>query len=121
MKNAKGATIMDIKNIDIYNLPKWFSDIIEEVDILCIEALEGSVSYNKVTEEWYRILNRYRFISKLMDEDITEEPMDLTAEETKALSRIFALERDKARAESIQMYLLGCSHIFKLLRALEEI
>ena len=56
-----------------------------------------------------------------MDEDITEEPMDLTAEETKALSRIFALERDKARAESIQMYLLGCSHIFKLLRALEEI
>ena len=83
--------------------------------------MEGSVSYNKVTEEWYRILNRYRFISKLMDEDITEEPMDLTAEETKALSRIFALERDKARAESIQMYLLGCSHIFKLLRALEEI
>ena len=34
MGNAKGATIMDIKNIDIYNLPKWFSDIIEEVDIL---------------------------------------------------------------------------------------
>lgn len=121
MKNAKGANIMDIKNIDIYNLPKWFSDIIAEVDILCIEALESSVSYNKVTEEWYRILNRHRFISKLMDEDIAEEAMDLTAEETKALSRIFALERDKARAESIQMYLLGCSHIFKLLRALEEI
>lgn len=40
-------------------------------------------------------------------EDIAKEAMDLTAEETKALSRIFALERDKARAESIQMYLLG--------------
>lgn len=47
--------------------------------------------------------------------------MELAAGETKALSRFFALEYDKARAESIQMYLLGCGHIFKMLRTLEEI
>ena len=120
MGNAKGATIMDIKNIDIYNLPKWFSDIIEEVDILCEEALRSSVSYNKITEERYSILHKYDFISKLDDGDM-EETLELTAGETKALSRFFELEYDKARAESIQMYLLGCSHIFKLLRTLEEI
>ena len=50
-----------------------------------------------------------------------EETLELTAGETKALSRFIALEHNKARAESIQMYLLGCSHIFKLLRVLEEI
>lgn len=121
MKNAKGATIMDIKNIDIYDLPKWFSDIIEEVDILCEEALRSSVSYNKITEERYRILDKHKFILRLTDDGVVDEPMELTVGETKALSRFFGLEYDKARAESIQMYLLGCSHIFKLLRALEEI
>ena len=121
MGNAKGATIMDIKNIDIYNLPKWFSDIIEEVDILCEEALRSSVSYSRITEERYKILDKHDFISKLTDDGGVDEPMELTARETKALSRFFALEYDKARAESIQMYLLGCSHIFKLLRVLEEI
>lgn len=45
--------------------------------------------------------------------------MELSVEETKALSRYISLENDKAKAERIQMYLLGCSHIFKLLRMLE--
>ena len=112
---------MDIKNIDIYSLPKWFSDIIEEVDILCEEALRNSVSYSKITEERYRILDKHGFISRLTDDGVVDEPMELTAGETKLLSRFFALEYDKARAESIQMYLLGCGHIFKLLRTLEEI
>lgn len=48
--------VMDIKNIDIYNLPRWFSDIIAEVDILCEEALRSSVSYSKITEERYAYL-----------------------------------------------------------------
>lgn len=121
MEHTKGAIAMDIKNIDIYNLPKWFSDIIEEVDILCEEALRSSVSYNKIMEERYSILDKHDFISRLTDDEVVEEPMELTAGEIKALSKFFALEYDKARAESIQMYLLGCSHIFKLLRVLEEI
>ena len=121
LEKQKGAIAMDIRNIDIYNLPKWFSDIIEEIDILCEEALRSSVSYSKITEERYRILDKHDFISRLTDDGGVEEPMELTAGETKALSRFFTLEYDKARAESIQMYLLGCSHIFKLLRMLEEI
>lgn len=121
MEDKKGGIAMDIKNIDIYNLPKWFRDIIEEVDILCDEALESSVSYNKITEERHSILGKHSFILRLIDDVDVEEPMELSAGETKALSRFFALENDRTRAESIQMYLLGCSHIYKLLWALEEI
>lgn len=29
----KGDKIMDIRNIDIYNMPKWLSNIMEEVDL----------------------------------------------------------------------------------------
>lgn len=121
MQDKKGGIAMDIKNIDIYNLPKWFSDIIEEVDILCEETLRSSISYSKITKERNSILDKHDFISRLTDDGVVEEPMELTAEETKALSRFFELEYGKARTESIQMYLLGCSHIFKLLRTLEEI
>lgn len=121
MKGDKGDKIMDIKNINIYNMPKWFSNIMEEVDLLCKEALESSVSYNKITEEQYRIVDRHRFVSKLAVSDTVEESMELSAEESKALSRFISLENDKAKAEGIQMYLLGCSHIYKLLRSLEEI
>lgn len=112
---------MDIKNIDIYNLPKWFGEIIEEADILCEEALRSSVSYSRIIEERYSILDEHSFISRLADDGGVGEPMELAAGEIKALSRYLTLENDKARTESIQMYLLGCSHIFKLFRALEEL
>lgn len=85
-----------------------------------MEALRSSISYSRITEECYSILNKYNFILRLDDGDM-EEPIELTAEETKALFRFIALKHDKARAESIQMYLLSCSHIFKLLRTLEKI
>ena len=111
---------MNIKNIDIYNLPVWFSNIIEEADILCEEALKESVFYNMIIEERSSLLDRYGFISKLKDNDMITEPLKLTYEETKVLSRFFALEYDKARAESIQMYLLGGKHVFKLLQTLDE-
>lgn len=44
MRGDKGKKIMDVKNIDIYNIPKWLSNVMEETDILCTEALESSVS-----------------------------------------------------------------------------
>lgn len=118
MNNRRTARIMDIKNIDIYNLPKWFSDLLEEVDLLCEEALAGSVSYQKIKEERYCLLNQYSFLLKLVDKDKITEPLELTLEETNALSRFFVLEYDKARTENIQLYLLGGSHVLKLLRAL---
>ena len=34
MDNRRADRGMDIKNIDLYNLPKWFSDLLEEVDFL---------------------------------------------------------------------------------------
>lgn len=118
MKDDKRDKIMDIKNIDIYNMPKWFSSIMEEVDLLCKEALESSVSYNKIIEEQYRIVDRHRFIYRLMDDESVDESVKLSVGEIEALSRFISLEDDKARAENIQMYLLGCSHIYKLLRTL---
>lgn len=48
LDNRRADRGMDIKNIDIYNLPKWFSDLLEEVDLLCEEALADSVSYQKL-------------------------------------------------------------------------
>lgn len=112
---------MNLKNIDIYDLPVWFGSIIEEVDILCAESLGESVSYHKITEERFRLLERHRFLTKLADNDGLDEPLKLTDEETKALSRFFALEYDKARAESIQMYLLGAKHIIRVLQSLDII
>lgn len=47
--------------------------------------------------------------------------MELSVEETKALSRYILLENDRAKAVRIQAYLLGCSHILRLLRTLERI
>ena len=80
---------MDIKNIDIYNLPKWFSDIIEEVDILCEEALRSSVSYSRITEERYSILDKYDFISRLTDDGVIEEPMETDRRGNKGTVQIF--------------------------------
>lgn len=121
LDNRRAGRGMDIKNIDLYNLPKWFSGLLEEVDFLCEEALAGSVSYQKLKEERCCLLNQYDFLLKLADKDKIAEPLELTQEETDALSRFFALEYDKARTENIQMYLLGGSHVLKLLRALEGI
>lgn len=121
MNNRRADRGMDIKNIDLYNLPKWFSYLLEEVDLLCEEALAGSVSYQKIKEERCCLLNQYSFLLKLADKDKIAESLELTQEETDALSRFFALEYDKARIENIQMYLLGGSHVMKLLWALGEI
>ncbi len=115
---GRGGKAMDFRNIDIYDLPKWFSNVMQEVDIQCGEVLQSSVSYNKITDELHHILGENEFISKLVVGEGMEEPLELTAEEVKALSRVFSLEEDRARAENIQMYLLGGGHIFKLLRAL---
>ena len=121
MENGRADSGTDITNIDLYNLPKWFSDLLEEVDLLCEEALAGSVSYQKLKEERCCLLNQYDFLLILADKDRIAEPLELTQEETDALSRFFALEYDKARTENIQMYLLGGSHVLKLLRTLEGI
>ena len=86
MNNRRTARIMDIKNIDIYNLPKWFNDFLEEVDLLCEEALAGSVSY-QIKEERCCLLNQYDFLLKLVDKDKIAEPLELTLEETNAFSR----------------------------------
>ncbi len=118
LDNRRADRGMDIKNIGLYNLPKWFSYLLEEVDLLYEEALADSVSYQKIKEKRCCLLNQYSFLLELTDKDKIAEPLELTQEETDALSRFLVLEYDKARTENIQMYLLGGSHVLKLLRAL---
>lgn len=64
---------------------------------------------------------RHRFISRLAAGETVEESMELSAEEIKALFRYISLGKGRVKAVRIQAYLLGCSHIFRLLRTLEGI
>ena len=47
--------------------------------------------------------------------------MNLSLEETKALSRFLALEGDRRDMENIQSYLLGCRHALEILLLLKMI
>ena len=89
---------MKIEDIDIYHLPLWACAVVDEID---------------------KLLFKYPFISKLIDRDEIEEPMDLTLEQTKALSRFLALDADREDYERIQLYLMGCQHTIEVLQLLE--
>ena len=49
----------------------------------------------------------------------SKTPMDLTLEQTKALSRFLALDADREDYERIQLYLMGCQHTIEVLQLLE--
>ena len=59
-----------------------------------------------------------RFLSTIADSDEIVEPMNLSLEETKALSRFWALEVDRMSMEMVQMYLLGCRSMWELMELL---
>ena len=65
------------------------------------------------------LLFQYPFISKLIDRDEIEEPMELSIKKAKALSRFLALDADREDYERIQLYLMGCQHTIEMLQLLE--
>ena len=113
---------MKMKDFTTYDLPLWLNTAVEELEHRCIEELkEENIFYNEVLEESSKLLEQYRFISSLSDRDPVAEPIELSLEETKALSRFLALENDRRDMESIQAYLLGCRHVLEVLQLLKMI
>lgn len=67
------------------------------------------------------ILDKYRFISTIIDGDTITKPMNLTVSELEALSRFWRVETDRKDMENLQMYLLGGRHMLELLQLLKMI
>lgn len=110
---------MRIGDIDIYHLPTWLEGIFEKVERTCYTKLEeDSEFYREVLEEVHELLDKHRFLSTIADSDEIVEPMNLSLEETKALSRFWALEVDRMSMEMVQMYLLGCRGMWELIELL---
>ena len=108
-----------IDDIDIYNLPRWLEGIFEEVERICYETLEEeSEFYKRVLEETHELLDKYDFLSTIADNDEIREPMNLSITEVQALSRFWVLETDRMSMEMVQMYLLGCRHMWELMELL---
>lgn len=109
-----------IDDIDIYKLPRWLEGIFEEVERICYETLEEeSEFYKRVLEETHELLDKYDFLSTIADNDEIREPMNLSITEVQALSRFWLLETDRMSMERVQMYLLGCRHMWELMELLE--
>lgn len=108
-----------IDDIDIYKLPRWLEGIFEEVERICYETLEEeSEFYKRVLEETHELLDKYDFLSTIADNDEIREPMNLSITEVQALSRFWLLETDRMSMERVQMYLLGCRHMWELMELL---
>ena len=117
--SKKEVSRVRIGDIDIYHLPAWLEGIFEEVERTCYEKLEEeSEFYRKILEETHELLDEHRFLSTIADSDEIEEPMDLNLEEVKALSRFWVLETDRMSMEKVQMYLLGCRHMWEAMELL---
>lgn len=113
---------MNMKDFTIYDLPLWLNAGLEELDSKCTEQLkEDSDFYNEILEESSKILRQYPFLSALIDREVIQKPMELSMEETVALSRFLALENDRRDMENIEMYLLGCRHTLEALQLLKMI
>lgn len=74
------------------------------------------------TKKDFERKNRKKFCARIAttiaDRDEIVEPMNLSLEETKALSRFWALEVDRMSMEMVQMYLLGCRGMWELMELL---
>lgn len=116
----KEVSRVRIGDIDIYHLPAWLEAIFEEVERTCYEKLEEeSEFYRNILSEVHELLDKHKFLSTIADSDEIEEPLNLNLEETKALSRFWLLETDRMSMERVQMYLLGCRHMWETMELLD--
>ena len=98
-----------IAEIDTDDLPIWMCAVVDSVSENCKKRLKTSPQYSRIVEESDKLLFQYPFISTLIDRDKIETPMNLTLEQTKALSRFLALDADREDYERIQLVSHGMS------------
>lgn len=110
---------MEVKDINIYDMPIWMCALVDTVSATCKKKLKASPEYRKILKESDELLDDYRFISTLIDRDEIDEPMNLTLEQARALSQFLALDADREDYERIQLYLMGCQHTMEVLQLLK--
>ena len=82
---------------------------------ICYETLEEvSKFYKEVLDETHELLDKYDLLSTIAENDEIRGPMNLSITEVKALSRFWVLETDRMSMEMVQMYLLGCRHMWEV-------
>ena len=109
---------MKIEDVDIYDLPIWACAVVDEISETCKNRLKSSPEYRRILKESAELLFKYPFISKLIDRDRIEEPMELSIEKAKILSQFLALDSDREDYERVQLYLKGCRHILEVFQLL---
>lgn len=110
---------MKIEDVDIYDLPIWACAVVDEISETCKNRLKSSPEYSRILKESDELLFKYPFISKIIDRDEINEPIELSVEKAKALSQFLALDADREDYERIQLYLMGCQHTIEILELLE--
>ena len=110
---------MKIEDVDIYDLPIWACAVVDEISETCKNRLKSSPEYSRILKESDELLFKYPFISKIIDRDEINEPIELSVEKAKALSQFLALDADREDYERIQLYLMGCQHTIEILQLLE--
>lgn len=109
---------MKMEDVDIYDLPIWACAVVDEIDETCRKRLKESPEYSRILKESDELLLKYPFISKIIDRDEINEPIELSVEKARALSQFLALDADREDYERIQLYLMGCRHTIEVLRLL---
>lgn len=112
---------MKIEDVDIYDLPIWACAVVDEISETCKNRLKSSPKYSRILKKSDELLVKYPFISKIIDRDEINEPIELSIEKAEALSQFIALDSDREEYERIQLYLMGCQHIIEVLQLLEFI
>lgn len=113
---------MTLKNFDVHNAPLWLNFVLKEVEQQCWSELKNdSESYQKILAESSDILDEHLFISNIIDGDPITEPMDLSVEEVRALSRFYVLECDRRDLQALEMYLLGCRHALEVMELIKAL
>lgn len=110
---------MKIEDMDIYDLPIWACAVVDEIDETCRKRLKASPEYSRILKESDELLFKYPFISKIIDRDEINEPIELSVEKAKALSRFLELDADREDYERVQLYLMGCRHTIEVMELME--
>ncbi len=108
---------MKLKDFTIYDTPLWLGMLLEQQEERCQRELRvSSKEYNEILKECSELMEKYPFIETMADNDELEEPLDLSGEETKALTRFLYLESERRSWEGVEMYLMGCHDTLGILQ-----
>ena len=109
-----------IKNLNTYDLSLWLQSYWENIANECFFKLQSeSEQYKELYDECDKMVDKYDFIAEIMDGDAIRHPIELGLEETKLLSEYIRKMEDRQELEQMQVYLMGCRDMYRILKVLE--